>query len=410
MVPEEVIKSISVKTETRIVLLVMDGVGGLPVGGRTELDAADHPNLDRLAAEGALGLTHPISVGITPGSGPAHLSLFGYDPLRYEIGRGVLEALGVGFEMTDDDVAARGNFATLGENADGETVIISRRASDKDGNRLPTDKNIEIIDMLRREIPEVGGAEVILQAGEQHRFCIMLRREGLRGEIADADPQKDGLPPVPARTLNDESGETADLFNRFIARATELLADHSPANTCLLRGFARYPTIPSMSDLFKLSPAAIATYPMYRGLAQLVGMDVLATGKTLEDEIETLRQNFNGYDFFYLHVKKTDSYGEDGNFDEKVKVIEHVDELFPAVLALEPDVIVVTGDHSTPASMKSHSWHPVPFLLWSPFVRLAHHRRFTEEECVGGVLGQFPAAEAMTLMLANAMKLQKFGA
>ena len=410
MVPEEVIKSISVKTETRIVLLVMDGVGGLPVGGRTELDAADHPNLDRLAAEGALGLTHPVSVGITPGSGPAHLSLFGYDPLRYEIGRGVLEALGVGLEMTANDVAARGNFATLGENESGEAVILSRRASDKDSNRLPTDKNVEIIDMLRREIPEVGGAEVILQAGEEHRFCIMLRREGLRGEIADADPQKDGLPPVPPRALNDESGETADLFKQFIARTTELLADHLPANTCLLRGFTRYPTIPSMSDLFKLSPAAIATYPMYRGLAQLVGMDVLETGKTIEGEIETLRQNFNSYDFFYLHVKKTDSCGEDGKFDEKVKVIEHVDGLLPAVLALEPDVVVVTGDHSTPASMRSHSWHPVPFLLWSPYVRLGHHRRFTEEECVRGVLGQFPAADAMPLMLANAVKLQKFGA
>ncbi len=405
MVPEEVIKSLSVKTGTRIVLLVLDGVGGLPVGGRTELDVAAHPNLDLLAAEGALGLTHPVSVGITPGSGPAHLGLFGYDPLKYEIGRGVLEALGVGLDMTASDVAARGNFATLGDN-----VIASRRASNRDGNRLATEKNVEIIDMLRREIPTVGGAEVILQAGEQHRFCVMLRREGLSGEIADADPQQDGLPPAPAKALNDESGETADLFNEFIGRATELLADQPLANTCLLRGFAKYPSIPSLGDLFKLSPAAIATYPMYRGLAQLVGMDILDAGKTLEDEIAALGQNFNDHDFFYVHVKKTDSYGEDGNFDEKVKVIEHVDELLPAILALEPDVVAVTGDHSTPASMKSHSWHPVPFLLWSPYVRLAQHRRFTEEECVGGVLGQFPAADAMTLMMANAMKLQKFGA
>jgi len=400
MVPESVLRSITVRTESRILLLVLDGLGGLPVGGRTELEAAAHPNLDRLACEGACGLTHPISPGITPGSGPSHLALFGYDPLKHEIGRGVLEALGVGLEMTPQDVAARGNFATLKNG-----VISDRRAG-----RISTERNRELCERLQREIPSIGGATVIIKHGKEHRFTVMLRRENLYGNIADADPQKNGERPVPPRALDAASEETAALFGQFIQRATEVLADCAPANTVLLRGFAKYPTIPTMEDLFKLHPAAIAAYPMYRGLARLVGMEVLATGETLEDQVVTLREHFEAHDFFYFHVKKTDSYGEDGNFDAKVEVIEHFDRVLPSILAVEPDVVVVTGDHSTPALLKSHSWHPNPFLLWSPYVRRDDVRRFTEAECARGALGQFAAVDAMPLMLAHALKLEKFGA
>jgi len=396
----DILTSLVTKTDSKIVLLVMDGVGGLPINGKTELEAANTPNLDRLVKENVCGLTDSIERGITAGSGPGHLGLFGYDPTEYEIGRGVLEALGVGLEMTPLDVAARGNFATRNE-----TAITDRRAG-----RIPTELNQKLCAKMAEAIPEIDGVKVIIHSGMEHRFVVLFRGEGLDGRIADADPQQVGLPPKLATALAPEAEHTAEIVNAFIRKAEEVLKDEHPANTILLRGFAKYPDIPSMEQRFGLTPAAIATYPMYRGLAKLVGMTLLDTGKTVADEIETLKEHWNSFDFFFVHVKKTDSYGEDGNFEKKVSIIEEVDKAIPDLIALNPDVLVITADHSTPAVLKSHSWHPNPFLLVNKYIRPDEVTYFSERAFVHGGLGRFLAKDGIALMLAHALKLKKFGA
>ncbi len=402
MITENLIKELTRKTDSRIVLLVMDGLGDLPgKDGKTVLELAEIPNLDRLAARSVCGLTDPVSRGITPGSGPAHLSLFGYDPLKYQIGRGVLEALGIGLELTCDDLACRGNFATIDENG----VITDRRAG-----RISTEKNQELCSLLQKEITEIDGVKVIIRSGKEHRFVVVFRGKGLEDGISDADPQLNGKKIKYAEALREESKLSVLIINRFIDRCLEILKGHHPANAILLRGVAKHPELPSMGKLYKLNPAAIASYPMYRGLARLVGMNILNTGDTIADEFATLKENFQDYDFFYLHIKKTDSYGEDGNFEAKRKVVEEVDRYIPEVLQLNPEVLVVTGDHSTPAALAAHSWHPNPFLLYSKYIRVDDVQHFSENEFVRGGLGRFPAKEAMPLMLANALKLEKYGA
>ncbi len=402
MVNEEIMKSLSIKTESKIVLLVADGIGDIPSkNNKTVLETATIPNLNRLASKAVCGLTDPISCGITPGSGPAHLSLFGYDPLKYQIGRGVLEALGVGMELTPYDLACRGNFATLSE----EGIITDRRAG-----RIATTLNEKICRIMQNKIKQIGEVEVIITPGKEHRFVVVFRGKDLEEGLSDADPQVVGGEIKYAEPLQPGAKKTAEIINEFIKKATEVLKEHYPANTVLLRGFAKYPGLPTMNELFKLTPAAIATYPMYNGLAKLVGMEILKTGESIKEEFETLKENFEKYDFFYLHIKKTDSYGEDGKFEEKAKIIEEVDKFIPEVLNLKPDVLVVTGDHSTPALLKAHSWHPNPFILFSPYVRIDEVDRFSEKACARGGLGRFLAVDALPLMMANALKLKKFGA
>ena len=402
MVNEEIMKSLAIKTESRIVLLVADGIGDIPSkNNKTALETAVIPNLDRLASKAVCGLTDPISCGITPGSGPAHLSLFGYDPIKYQIGRGVLEALGVGMELTPYDLACRGNFATLSE----EGIITDRRAG-----RIPTALNEKICKIMQNKIKQIGEVKVIIAPGKEHRFVVVFRGKGLEEGLSDADPQVVGEKIKFAQPLQPEAKETAEIINEFIRKASKVLKEHYPANTVLLRGFAKHPGLPTMNELFKLTPAAIATYPMYKGLAKLVGMEILKTGESIKEEFEALKENFEKYDFFYLHIKKMDSYGEDGKFEEKVKIIEEVDKFIPEVLNLKPDVLVVTGDHSTPALLKGHSWHPNPFILFSSYIRVDEVDRFNEKACARGGLGRFPAVDALPLMMANALKLKKFGA
>jgi 2,3-bisphosphoglycerate-independent phosphoglycerate mutase len=402
MVNEAIMKSLAIKTESKIVLLVADGIGDLPSeNNKTVLEKAFIPNLDKLASKSACGLTDPISCGITPGSGPAHLSLFGYDPIKYQIGRGVLEALGVGMELTSRDLASRGNFATL----DNEGIITDRRAG-----RIATELNEKLCKLMQDKITQIGDVKIIIKPGKEHRFVVVFRGDGLEDALSDADPQKVGEKIKFAEALDSKAKKSTKTVNEFIKQATEVLKDHYPANTVLLRGFAKHPGLPTMKELFNLTPAAIATYPMYKGLSKLVGMDILETGESLSDEFKTLQDNFSQYDFFYLHIKKTDSYGEDGNFKQKVKVIEEVDKYIPKVLDLKPDVLVVTGDHSTPALLKGHSWHPNPFMLFSKYIRVDEVEQFNEKECVKGGLGRFSAVDALPLMMANALKLQKFGA
>jgi len=402
MVNEEIMKSLAIKTESKIVLLVADGIGDLPSeNNKTVLEKAFIPNLNKLSSKSACGLTDPISCGITPGSGPAHLSLFGYDPIKYQIGRGVLEALGIGMELTSDDLACRGNFATMDESG----IITDRRAG-----RIATELNEKICWIMQDKISQIRGAKVIIRPGMEHRFVVVFRGKGLEEGLSDADPQVVGEKLKYTDPLRSEAGEAAEIINEFIDKAIEVLREQSPANAVLLRGFAKHPALPTMGELFKLSPAAIATYPMYKGLAKLVGMEILEAGETIEKEFKTLKENYQKYDFFYLHIKKTDSYGEDGNFKKKVEIIEEVDKYIPELLSLKPDVLVVTGDHSTPAILKGHSWHPNPFMLFSKYIRGDEVEQFNEKECVKGGLGRFSAVDVIPLMLANALKLRKFGA
>ena len=391
------------KADSKIVLLVLDGLGGLPLkpGGPTELEAARTPNLDRLAAEGALGQTIPIRHGLTPGSGPAHLGLFGYDPLEYVVGRGVLEGVGVGIVVKKGEVAARGNFCTV----DAEGKITDRRAG-----RIASSEAIPLVARLAQV--KVPGVEVEVRHVQEYRFAVVMRGAGLEPDIADTDPQRTGVPPLPARATQPGAQTTADLFNQWIAEARKVIADHPKANALTLRGFSTDPELPRFPEVFGIRSACVAVYPMYKGVSELVGMSVLKVeGDQPEDEFAALAKGWNDFDFFFVHIKKTDSRGEDGDFAAKSAVIEAVDSALPKLLELGPSVLAVTGDHSTPAKLKSHSWHPVPFLMWAPAtVRTDDQTQFGESACARGGLGTFLATDAMPLMLAHALRLEKFGA
>ncbi len=399
---EELLKELVIRdADTKIFFLVIDGLGGVPMNGdETELEAASTPNMDELAYKSACGLHYPVMPGITPGSGAGHLALFGYDPIRYDIGRGILEALGVGADVRKGDLTCRGNYATL---KDG--IIVDRRAG-----RIPTELNKKLTAKLSREIKEIDGVSVYLYPGMEHRFVAVFRGEGLSDKLTDADPQKNGLPPQRAKALSPEAEKAQNVVNKFIEMATEVLRGEEPANTVLLRGFSLPPDIPTMEELYGLKCVAIAHYPMYRGVAQLVGMEPLESGPDPEHAFEVVKENREKYDFFYVHVKKSDSYGEDGDFEKKVEVIEKVDKVLPILLDAKPDVLVITGDHSTPSLLKSHSWHPVPVLLWSPYVRPSRIASFGERECLKGSLGIIYGVDLMALVLANALRLKKYGA
>ena len=386
---------------SKIVMLVIDGLGGLPdvKTGKTELETAKTPYLDLLAKQGICGLTDPVSPGVTPGSGPGHLALFGYDPLKFTIGRGTLEALGIGFALKKSDLAARGNFCTV----DDKGLITDRRAG-----RINTDKCTELCQLLGQI--KLEGVELFIVPVKEHRFSLVLRGKELHAELNDTDPQKTGVAPYPAKNTKATAKHTAGLVNEFIKQAKRILAGHHPANMILLRGFSKLPDVPSMSEIYKLTPAAIAVYPMYKGLAKLVGMAVYNANGGIQEELKILADFFNKHDFFYVHVKHADSAGEDGDFKRKVGVIEQVDAALPKLLKLKPEVIIVTGDHSTPALLKGHSWHPVPLLLYSQWCRSDNVKEFSESACVSGGLGRLPATDIMPLAMANALKLTKFGA
>ncbi len=387
---------------TKILMLVMDGLGGLALqpDGLSELESAHTPNLDALASRSSLGMTQPLIPGVAVGSGPGHLALFGYDPLQYEIGRGALEVLGVDFELGPDDIAARGNFCTLGD----QGLISDRRAG-----RLPTEEATELIKILRTI--RVPGAEFFLEPIKEHRFAFVMRKTGAGVQLTDTDPLHNGMPFNPVTGLDSASHVSADLINQFLFQARQVLKDLSPANMILLRGFEKLPILPSFAERYQLNAAAVAVNGMYRGVSRLVGMQVLDVhGTSIADEFDTLEQAWQDFDFFYLHVKKTDTYGEMGDFNAKVGVIEEFDALLPRALALKPDVIVVGGDHSSPAAMRSHSWHPVPLLIHSQFARAERSCQFGETACAHGHLGIIPATHVMPLALAHAGRLQKYRA
>ena len=400
MIDLDVIRDSFTKTPSKIVLLVVDGLGGLPHPETrlSELETAVTPNLDKLAQESACGLTVPVLPGVTPGSGPGHLALFGYDPLKYLIGRGALEALGIEVDLKEGDVSARGNFCTV----DSKDILTDRRAG-----RIPSEVTIPICRQLDQI--QAGDVELKVYPVEGYRFVLHLRGEDLSDQVTGTDPQRTEVPALEAKSLSPEGNKTSKIVNDFVSRAREILKDEERANMVLLRGFSSLPHLPSMGEAYGLTPAAIAAYPMYRGLSAIVGMKVIPTGKTFYDELDTLYDHYQEHDFFYIHYKPADAAGEDGNFEAKVSALEDLDYLIPRLTGLEPDVLMVAGDHSTPAIMAGHSWHPVPFLLRSRWTRGEGLEYFSERSFAAGPLGKLPATQVMLLALAHSGKLAKFG-
>jgi len=391
------------KNQTKIILLVLDGLGGITTlpGGKTALEAAHTPNLDRLAREGCLGQTIPIRHGITPGSGPAHLALFGYEPLEFNVGRGALSAAGINFPVNTGDIAARGNLATLDETG---------KVADRRAGRISHHDAAPVVEILNQvQVPDV---KVEVRQVKEYRFVVVMRGEGLSPELNDTDPQETGVPPLPLKAESPQAQKAARKMQEWIDKAYQALEDQPVANGFLLRGFATDPGFPSYEEAYQLEAVCIAEYPMYKGVSRLVGMDVIEeVGQGPQGEFETVKNVWDKHDFFFVHIKKTDSYGEDGNLEAKAALIEEVDQALPVLLDLEPDVVIVTGDHCTPSVLRSHSWHPVPFLLWAPKThRTDLETTFGERNCARGGLGTFPAVETMSLALAHAQRLKKFGA
>ena len=387
-------------TSSKIVMLVVDGLGGLPhqQTGKSELESASIPNLDGLARRSACGLSTPVGPGVTPGSGPGHMALFGYDPVKYMMGRGVLEAIGIGVQLDEHDVAVRGNLATV----DDEGLLVDRRAG-----RVRSSESAPIIEALDSIV--VPGVEISVHPVRDYRFVLVMRGEELQPNVGETDPQTEGRAPLEAQALSPDAETTARAANSFVAAARERLKDRSTANMVILRGFSRTPDLPNMCDVYKLTPAAVAAYPMYRGIASLVGMNVLETGDSFDNELDTLENGFDGHDFFFLHYKPADAAGEDGDFEAKIAMLEALDERIPRLLNLGPDVLVVAGDHSTPAIMAGHSWHPVSLLVHSRITEGDGASSFSERSFAQGSIGRVPATSIMMTALAHAGKLRKFG-
>ena len=400
MIDLEQIHDSIASTPSKIVLLVADGLGGLPHPDtrKSELETASIPNLDALAQRSACGLTTPVEVGVSPGSGPGHLALFGYNPLKYIIGRGALEALGIGVELLPGDVAARGNFCTVDDNG----LLTDRRAG-----RIATELSSPLCERLDRI--EIPGVELDVFPVQDYRFVLRLRGEGLSEQVEETDPQREGMEPRRASAIGPEARRTAEIVQQFVTEAGRILSEEQAANMVLLRGWAQLPQLPDFGGVYHLNPAAIAAYPMYRGLASVANMNIIPTGMTFGDEVDTLHANWDDHDFFFIHYKPADAAGEDGDFDGKVKCLEALDVHLPRILELEPDVLMVAGDHATPAIMASHSWHPVPFMLHSKLTLGEGVDGFNERACAQGSLGRIPAETIMLLALSHSGKLSKFG-
>ncbi|MCS7245924.1 MAG: 2,3-bisphosphoglycerate-independent phosphoglycerate mutase [candidate division WOR-3 bacterium] len=396
------IEKLIVKNNKKIVMLVVDGLGGVPyIEGKTELEYAKKENIDNLAKKSMLGLIEPVFAGITPGSGPAHLSLFGYNPIEYEIKRGILEALGIGMELKDEDIAIRGNFATIKDNK-----IIDRRAG-----RISTEESYKLVDLLSENIKKIDDVEIFWGKGIEHRFVIVLRGEGLGDNLNDTDPKVENLEPLELIPKDELSKKTAYILNKIIKTSSEILSSQEKANYILLRGISKMPDIPKFYKRYHMKALALANYPMYKGLCKMLGMDTPELGMEFENLIKYYLEQYENYDFIYIHYKETDKKGEDGDFFGKVREIEKIDSFIPKILSKDPDVFILTGDHSTPSALKSHSWHPVPILIYAKSgIFNDENAKFDERSCLRGYLGIRKSYEVFYIILSLAERLEKYGA
>jgi 2,3-bisphosphoglycerate-independent phosphoglycerate mutase len=401
---ENLLPELITENENKILLLVLDGVGGLPdpVTAKTELETAHIPVIDEFARKGSCGLATPVFNGITPGSGPGHIALFGYDPVEVQIGRGVLECLGIGINLQKEDIAIRGNFAAV----DDKGVVTDRRAG-----RIPTEENKKLIAVLSEQIKEIKGVKINLQTVKEHRCTVVLKGKKLNPSVTENDPQVEGAELKELTPLEKNASFTAEVLNEFENKARDILKKTgSRATGILLRGISQLPDIPTFEEKYKLKAACIATYPMYKGVSKVAGMDIIEAGSTIQEEVTALQQVYDKYNFFFLHIKKTDSMGEDGNFAGKVKILEEASSKLWPLKNMKFGAMAITGDHSTPAKLKSHSWHPLPVTIVSENTIPDDVSRFTERDCAKGILGHFFSKELMYLLLANSLKLKKFGA
>ncbi len=389
--------------DNKVIFLILDGLGDIPnpaFGLKTPLEAAKKPNMDDLATKrGVLGRITPVDIGITPGSGPGHLSLFGYDPQVHEIGRGVLEVLGLNMDLKDGDLAARANFCTVKNG-----LVTDRRAG-----RIPTSETERLCKLISSQVEKVEGCEVIIKPGKSHRFAVIFRGKNLTDKLSDADPHKDNKPFVYTSAKSPDAEFSARVVNGFIERVMDILKVEPVANGALLRGFSLKPDITPFTAKYRMKALAIATYPMYRGIAKVLGMDVRDEPANYDEAVAILKKNYSDYQFFFFHVKETDLAGEDGNFAEKVQAIENVDTFLPEIAGLDPHTLVITGDHSTPCPMKGHSWHPVPALIVTKTGE-TDGMVFHEKNCLAGSVGTLYSKDLMSLALAHGGRLDKYGA
>ena len=379
--------------------MVVDGLGGMADERQgTELEDASTPHLDDLAAGGVTGLLEPVGPGITPGSGPGHLALFGYDPVRFVLGRGALSAAGLGVPLHPGDVAARGNLCTL----DAEGTVVDRRAgriSDEEGRRV-----------VARLDEEVAGAEFHHEKG--HRVLVVFRGDGPRPPDRRHGPAGDRRPAAgPPSPRSGGGGHRRRSSSATLEEVRRVLADEPAANGLLLRGFDTQRALPSFRERTGMRAAAVAVYPMYRGIAALLGFDVLGPPADLSEQVRLLEKHREDADLFFVHVKDADAAGEDGDRAAKIAAIERVDDaILDLIAAADPGVVAVTGDHATPSQMAAHSWHPVPVLVHGPRCGRDETDRFGERWCRAGGLGTRPSTDLLPILMANAGHLAKYGA
>ncbi|MHA2179286.1 MAG: 2,3-bisphosphoglycerate-independent phosphoglycerate mutase [Candidatus Thorarchaeota archaeon] len=406
------------------VFVVMDGVGDRPqkeLGGKTPLEAAKTPTLDKMAAEGQSALMNVIGPGITPGSDTAHLALFGYDPLAEYPGRGPLEAFGAGLETKPGDVAFRSNFATV----DSKMVVLDRRA----GRTFSPEEQEELQAALNGL--EINDVKVRFIATVEHRGALVLEGEGLYAEISDVDPHETGKKILTVRALKPEAEKTAKVVNELMRVAHERMKGLETnkkrakkglplANAILLRGPGRHSDVPSLPQRYGIKSAVIAGGALYIGSAKYVGMEHIQ----VEGQTGTIDTNFDniaaktietiesGFNYVFVHIKATDNASHDGNAKEKILAIERTDAMIGKILEKVGDKIVmaVTGDHSTPVCIKEHSCDPVPILFWSNFIRPDSVKRFSEIDAAKGAMHTIRGIDVMPLLLGYAGYIDKFGA
>ena len=404
----------------KVVLVIIDGLGDRPISelkDQTPLEAANTPNLDYFATNGITGIMNAIDVGIRPGSDTSHLAIFGYDPETHYTGRGIFEAAGIGMELKKGDIALRGNFATVTE----DLIIVDRRAG-----------RIENVSKLADALNgmKIDGVRFFVKAGVMHRAGVVLRGSNLSHMVSDNDPHEVGVKVKQVKALDntEEAKFTASVINKFLEEAHKILKEHEvnkkrrkerllEANYILLRGASKLTHFEPFEKKYKLKACCIAGAGLYKGIAKVLGMDVLqvkgATGTANTDinaKFIAAKKALAKYDFVFVHIKYADNYAEDGNVFGKLKFIEKIDDALIHLIGIKDTLIVITADHSTPCKLKAHSGDPVPIVMFGEGVRTDKVKEFNERSCMQGGLGRIKGKDLMNEILNLIGKAKLYGA